>query len=83
VLLAKAVRNTFTCRQTPLPDGLPAGLSDAFVAARVFAWRAFVKRNAAPGVPAELADLVAGLRGFLLPLLKADDVGRWTQGRWQ
>jgi hypothetical protein len=28
-LLAEAVRNTFARRQTPLPDGLPAGLSDA------------------------------------------------------
>lgn len=83
VLLAEAVRNTFARRQTPLPDGLPAGLSDAFVAARAVSWRAFVKRNAAPGVPAELADLVVGLREFLLPLLKVEDIGRWKQGRWQ
>jgi hypothetical protein len=80
-LLAEAVHNTFARRQTSLPTAVPAGLSDAFVASRAVAWRAFVKRNAAPGVPAELADVVVSLRGFLMPLVDPSAVvRRWPPG---
>ncbi len=82
-VVALAVRNTFARRQTVLPAGIPGGLTDVFVTARTIPWRAFVARNASPGVPAELAEVVVGLRAFLLPLITQADAGRWQRWAWQ
>lgn len=45
--LARAIRATFERRRTPMPDGVPVGLSDAFAAdaGKQTQWRAFVGRN--------------------------------------
>ena len=45
--LARAIRATFVRRRTPMPNGIPAGLSDAFAAdaSKRTQWRAFVGRN--------------------------------------
>lgn len=68
-LLCKAIHATFERRRTPLPDGVPFGLSDEFAQDRQkqTQWQAFLRKNALDGLP--LSEVVAGVRGFLsLPL---------------
>lgn len=45
--LARAIGATFARRRSQMPDGIPAGLSDAFAAdaGKQAQWRAFVSRN--------------------------------------
>ena len=45
--LVRAIQATFTRRRTALPEGVPAGLSDAFAAdaGKLTQWRAFVAKN--------------------------------------
>ncbi len=47
VELVRAIQATFTRRRTALPEGVPAGLSDAFAtdAGKLTQWRAFVTKN--------------------------------------
>ncbi len=47
VELVRAIQATFTRRRTALPEGVPAGLSDAFTmdAGKLTQWRAFVTKN--------------------------------------
>jgi predicted nucleotidyltransferase component of viral defense system len=71
-LLAKAIAATFTRRQTPLPTETPIGLShgfstDAAVARR---WEFFTTRNVLSEQPGTLSDVVAALRGFLMPVVR-------------
>src|SRR5581483_9144838 len=49
--LVRALAATFERRRTALPDGLPAGLSDAFAgdAAKQAQWRAFLDKNRLKG----------------------------------
>jgi hypothetical protein len=44
---ARAIQATFTRRRTPLPQGVPVGLSDAFAtdAGKLAQWRAFLTKN--------------------------------------
>lgn len=60
--LARAIRATFVRRRTPMPNGIPAGLSDAFAAdaGKRTQWRAFVGRNKLE--TAELEVVVRALR---------------------
>jgi hypothetical protein len=57
--LGQAIRATFQRRATPIPEGIPFGLTDAFAEdpQKQIQWRAFLTRNALEAVP--LAD-VAG-----------------------
>ncbi|HZW26613.1 MAG TPA: nucleotidyl transferase AbiEii/AbiGii toxin family protein [Gallionella sp.] len=70
-LLLRAVAATFERRRTPIPQGVPIGLSDEFVddAQKVKQWQAFLRKNALE--PMQLASLIADLREFLLPVLAA------------
>lgn len=45
--LQRAIKATFTRRQTAMPDALPIGLGDAFAedATKQVQWRAFLKKN--------------------------------------
>jgi len=69
--LAGDIRATFERRKTPLPEGLPFGLSDEFaVDSRKRAqWRGFVRKNRLDAVP--LAEVITELRAFLEPPLNA------------
>ncbi len=60
--VTRAIQATFTRRRTALPDGVPAGLSDAFatVAGKQAQWRAFVTRNKLNEIA--LGELVQALR---------------------
>ena len=60
--LVRAIQATFTRRRTALPEGVPAGLSDAFAsdAGKLTQWRAFVTKNKLNAVA--LGELVQALR---------------------
>jgi hypothetical protein len=79
--LAEAVRETFARRETTLPAEKPIGLSDAYVEAWGRQWRAFLGRERMASAPADLAVVVSGLAGFLLPLIApAERDERWKPG---
>lgn len=71
-LLAKAVAATFERRRTPLPAGIPVGLSDEFAtnADAVRRWEFFTSRNVLSEQPGSFAEVVATLRGFLTPAIQ-------------
>ena len=60
--LVRAIQATFTRRRSVLPEGVPAGLSDAFAAdaGKLTQWRAFVAKNKLNAVA--LGELVQALR---------------------
>ena len=60
--LVRAIQATFSRRRTALPEGVPAGLSDAFAAdaGKLTQWRAFVAKNKLNAVA--LGELVQALR---------------------
>jgi len=69
--LANAMVATFQCRQTPLPHGIPPGLSDEFGtderARRL--WREFIRRMQLDDAPTDFAAVVAELRDRIWPIL--------------
>lgn len=71
-LLAKAIAATFERRRTPLPAGIPLGLSDEFAANAdaVRRWEFFTSRNVLSEQPGSFAEVVATLRGFLTPAIQ-------------
>ncbi len=58
-VVSLAVRNTFARRQTILPEGIPAGLTDAFVAARAALGVRLLRGTRHRAVPAELAETLS------------------------
>jgi len=60
--LVRAIQATFSRRRIALPEGVPAGLSDAFAAdaGKLTQWRAFVAKNKLNAVA--LGELVQALR---------------------
>lgn len=70
-VLLRAVTATFERRRTAIPQDLPVGLSNEFSgdAQKAKQWQAFLHKNALPPMP--LAAVIADLREFLLPVLKA------------
>ena len=72
-LLTEAIRNTFARRKRPLPVELPIGLSDEFGAGpgKGTQWLAFCKKSRVPEPHPGLADVVAQVRTFAWPLLRA------------
>ena len=76
--LVLAVRQTFARRETALPQDNPTGLSEAYVEAWADQWRTFLSRERMTAAPEQLANVIADLQRYLLPLI--DDVkGDW---RW-
>lgn len=63
--LRRAIEATFQRRQTELPTGVPAGLSDAFAGdvSKQTQWKAFLKKNRLD--PTDFHDLVTRLRSGL------------------
>lgn len=82
-VLGRAVRATFGRRGTPLPDGVPFGLTEAFAAMpeRAAQWSAFVRRSRLSG-DTSLATCLELLRAFLTPLLADLEHGRPFEGLW-
>jgi predicted nucleotidyltransferase component of viral defense system len=79
--LAEAIQVTFARRVTPL-DKTPEALTTAFAEdqTKVIQWRAFRRRVEAPE---ELAEVVAHLAGFLVPIAEALSAGRPFQDMWR
>lgn len=63
--LRRAIEATFQRRQTALPTGVPAGLSDAFAGdvSKQAQWKAFLEKNRLD--PTDFPDLVTLLRSGL------------------
>ncbi len=82
-VLAGAVAATFARRNTPVPEGVPFGLSDDFEAVpeRAAQWRAFVRRGRLQD-GATLRESLSVLRGFLVPVLDAVRSHAVFEGTW-
>ena len=81
--LRQAIRATFQRRATPIPEGVPFGLTEGFAEdpQKQTQWRAFLRKNALE--PVALADVLERLRGFLMPpLAAAARVGQLWSSRW-
>ncbi len=86
--LRAAVRDVFVRRKTTIPNEIPDGLTQNFARdpAKIVQWKAFLSENVTPPRNALiLAEVVAALAKFLLPLLaEADDASadgtKWQQG---
>ncbi|MBN1459588.1 MAG: nucleotidyl transferase AbiEii/AbiGii toxin family protein [Armatimonadetes bacterium] len=75
--LCQAISATFSRRKTPLPTGVPVALSPEFAAdpGKQTQWRAFVRRSRLTP-EADLSDVVAALREFLMPPTSAIIAGK-------
>lgn len=88
-ILVQAVAATFERRRTPIPDGIPIGLSDEFIndEQKIKQWQAFLRKNSIDAMPLEV--VIADLREFLLPVIKSvasnnEHGDQWQAGKgWQ
>jgi predicted nucleotidyltransferase component of viral defense system len=81
--LREAIERTFERRGTELLSDVPDGLTDGFVTQKQAEWRAFSGRVGAKNNP-RLEDIVASIRGFILPILRSRFDGSWSPGGpWQ
>lgn len=67
--LTLAMRSTFERRDTPMPAEVPLGLTAEFHAdpSKGIQWRSFLSKNQLEADGIELSEVVAELRGFLMP----------------
>lgn len=72
-ILVRAIRATFQRRKTALPDGAPVFMSQEFTGDRLkqSQWQAFIRKASVSGLPDNLEMVVAKIKQFLLPPLKA------------
>ena len=70
-VLVSAIIETFGRRRTPIPDGIPKGLSDEFASdpEKAVQWNSFLIRTGLQRISAKLEQVVQELRIFLVPLL--------------
>ncbi len=80
--LRRAVGATFERRGTPIPEGIPFGLSEDCAAdpRKQAQWLAFLSKNGLQPVPLE--EVLALLRAFLMPVLGAVRLGAPLGGHW-
>jgi len=83
--LSEAIKNTFSRRQTPLPDGTPPGLSPEFCedAQKSIQWKAFVRKAVPATSPPSLADVCLFLETFLLPPTQALTQVQEFRAKWK
>lgn len=81
-LLAKQISATFSRRETTLFSELPPGLTDRFGEERERDWRAFLASSDGVGVPEEFPHVVARVRGFAYPALRAAAEGESLHAQW-
>ncbi len=89
--LKDAIGATFRRRQTPLPEELPAGLSEGFAndPGKKAQWRAFLNRTRLRFKEPDLGKVVETIKGFIVPPVHAAQqkipfTHRWPSGGpWQ
>jgi predicted nucleotidyltransferase component of viral defense system len=83
-LLQRAIRATFTTRQTPLPHNLPLALTDEFAGSALVIprWNTFVKRNRIT-TRTNLISLIGSLREFFAPVIEAETRNAVFTKQWQ
>lgn len=83
-VLVRAVRATFDRRRTLIPDALPFALTPAFAALRQkqVQWQGFLRKNGGLATEEELGAVVAGIAGFLEPVIGAARSGRALESVW-
>lgn len=71
--LCEAIRNTFSRRSTPLPNGLPAAFTEEFKRdpQKQTQWRAFIRKSRPEPIVSDLDTTVNNVAAFLLPVIKA------------
>lgn len=81
--LRRAIRATFDRRKTALPTDAPFGLTDRFVhdAHKQTQWQAFLGKNKLEAL--NLEEVVATLRGFLLPVITSASADTHHPQHWQ
>ena len=84
-ILSDAIRNTFSCRHTPLPDHTPSGLSAEFHedAQKKNHWNAFLRKGALAANPPSLTEVCGLLDRFLLPPTRAAIKERGFRANWK
>ncbi len=90
-VLREAIRQTFTKRQTALPETEPIGLSDEFSSneSKRHQWQGFVRRQRKQDSSPDFTEIVATIRGFLMPIVTGIAAASpraitWTPDRgWQ
>lgn len=82
--LGTAITRTFANRKTPLVP-LPFALTPAFASApgKQAQWKGFVRKARLTEVPEELAEVVAAVGSFLLPVTAATVAGEVFRGGWR
>jgi len=79
--LVDAVQRTFERRRTALVADTPVGLTDEFATTWSAQWRAFLGREQMAAAPNAFAVVIADLRAFLMPLVRApEDEQVWPPG---
>lgn len=70
-VLREAIRQTFAKRQTALPEAEPIGLRDEFSSneSKRLQWQGFVRRQRKQDSLPDLTEIVAVIRGFLMPIV--------------
>ena len=83
-LLQKAIRATFTSRQTSFPKDLPVALTDDFAGNPLILsrWSGFIKRNRI-AVETDFALLIENLREFFAPIIEAEVQNEDFNKYWQ
>jgi len=88
--LAAAISATFKRRATPLPQGAPLALTDAFSEdpTKQALWQAFLRKGRLDAEGKSLTEVVSEIRDFLSPLVDALNTGGefrrvWKNRMWQ
>jgi predicted nucleotidyltransferase component of viral defense system len=83
-VVVQAVRATFQRRGTALPADTPVALTTTFSdsSAKQTQWQAFIRRGASAADVPPLAEIITGLRAFLLPPLEALQGARPFANTW-
>jgi predicted nucleotidyltransferase component of viral defense system len=83
-VLARAIRSTFACRRTAIPNDTPVALTVDFGldGTKTTQWGAFLRRSRLETGDADFARIVGGLGRFLAPLLSTLAGGEEFSGDW-
>lgn len=80
-ILALAIRAAFERRRTAIPDGLPAGLTDAYSERWGTQWLGVMNRIGVDDPPS-LMETLEMLRRFLLPVIESIAAGQKLEYKW-